>query len=51
MVVDDTYLDRVERALTKSSKKISKAVDEGDYEKLAKELEDADARVSKAVDS
>jgi uncharacterized membrane protein len=51
VVVDDTYLDRVDKALTKSSKKISKAVDSGDYEKLTKELEDADKRVSDAVDS
>ena len=34
VLVDDTYLDRVDRALTKSSKKISKAVDSGDVDKL-----------------
>ena len=51
VVADDTYLDRVDRALAKSSKKINKAVDSGDYEKLAKELEDADRRVSDAIDS
>ena len=51
VVADDMYADRIDRALTKSSKKINKAVDSGDYEKLEKELEDADKRVSKAVDS
>ena len=50
VVADDTYADRIDRALTKSSKKINKAVDSGDYEKLEKELEDAEKRVSKAVD-
>ena len=51
VVVDDTYLDRVDRALAKSSKKINKAVDSGDYEKLTKELDEAEKRVSGAVDS
>ena len=51
VVVDDTYLDRVDTALAKSSRKISKAVDSGDVEKLQQELEDADKRVTKAVDS
>ena len=51
VVVDDTYLDRVENALTKSSKKITKAVDSGDAEKLQKALADADADVSSAVRS
>ncbi len=51
VLADDTYADRIDRALAKSSKKINKAVDSGDAEKLQKELEDADKRVSKAVDS
>ncbi len=51
VVADDTYLDRVDKALAKSNKKISRAVDSGDYEKLTKELEDADKRVSDAIDS
>lgn len=51
VLVDDMYLDRVDRALTKSSKKINKAVDSGDVDKLEKALDDADKRVSKAVDS
>lgn len=51
VVADDTYLDRIDDALAKSRKKINKAVDSGDYEKLTKELEDAEKRVADAVDS
>lgn len=51
VVADDTYLDRIDRALAKSVKKVSKAVDKGDYEKLEKELEAADKRITDAVDS
>ena len=51
VVVDDTYLDRVDKALTKSTKKINKAVDSGDYEQLTKALQDADKNVSGAIDS
>ncbi len=51
VVVDDMYVDRVDRALAKSTKKINKAVDSGDYEQLSKALQDADKTVSAAVDS
>jgi len=51
VVVDDTYLDRVDRALAKSGKKVSKAIDSGDYDKIRKALEDADDNVSDAVNS
>ncbi len=51
VVVDDIYLDRVEGALSKSTKKISKAVDKGDYDQLTKALADADDNVSKAINS
>ena len=51
VVADDTYADRIDHALAKSIKKINKAVDKGDYDKLEQELEDADKRVSDAVDS
>jgi len=51
VLVDDTYLDRVEHALTKATKKVNKAVDKGDYDELTKALEDADTSVSKAIDS
>jgi uncharacterized membrane protein len=51
VLADDMYLDRIDKALDKSSKKISKAVDSGDVDKLTKALDDADKSVSKAVDS
>ena len=51
VVVDDTYADRVEKALAKSTKKINKAVDSGDYEKLTKALQDADKNFGVAIDS
>lgn len=51
VVADDTYADRIDRALVKSVKKVNKAVEKGDYEKLEKELEDADKRITDAVDS
>ena len=51
VVADDLYLDGIEKALEKSVKKVSKAIDSGDYEKLSKELEAADERVAKAVDA
>lgn len=50
VVADDVYLDHIETALEKSIKKVSKAIDSGDYEKLEKELEAADDRVTKAVE-
>ena len=51
VLAEDTYLDRIDAALEKSSKKISKAVDSGDYEKLTEELEAADKRITGAVES
>ncbi|MGA7687937.1 MAG: DUF1269 domain-containing protein [Jiangellales bacterium] len=49
VVVDDVYLDRVEASLTTASKRISKAIDSGDYEQLEKALAKSDDQVSKAV--
>jgi uncharacterized membrane protein len=51
VVVDDVYLDRVEAALTKAVKRINKAVDSGDYDKLSKALAESEDEVSKAVES
>jgi uncharacterized membrane protein len=50
VVVDDVYLDRVEAALTKAVKRISKAVDSGDYDKLEKALAKSEDQVSKAAE-
>ena len=35
-VVDDLYLDRVDKAVNKAAKKISKAIDKGDYDAVVK---------------
>jgi uncharacterized membrane protein len=51
VVADDTYADRIDRALAKSTKKINKAIDEGDYEQLLEELDAAEKRVSDAANS
>ena len=51
IVIDDVYLDRVEAALTKSAKKISKAIDKDDYEKLAKAVREGQQRIDDAIES
>lgn len=51
VIVENRYLDRVESALAKSSKRISRAIDKGDYEKLRKAVIKADEDVADAVDS
>ncbi len=51
VVVEDTYLDRVEAALGKSAKKISKAIDKDDYDKLRKAVQQGEKRVGDAIDS
>ena len=50
VIVDDVYLDRVEAALAKADKRISKAIDSGDYDKLEKALATSEEQVSKAVE-
>lgn len=47
-VVDDQWADRVENALVKSDKRISKAIDSGDYEELQKAIAKSEADVEKA---
>ena len=51
VVVDDMYADRVDRALDKATKRVSKAIDSGDYEKLSKALSEGDEGVEKALNS
>lgn len=51
VIVDDRYLDRVEKALTKANKRINKAIDSGDYEKLEKALATSAGQVDEALDS
>ncbi len=51
VVMDDKYADKVEAALVKANKKVSKAVDSGDVDKLNKALTDAGYDVSNAINS
>jgi uncharacterized membrane protein len=51
VVLDNRYLDRVERSLTKADKRVSKAIDSGDYDKLQKALEKSGGEITDAVDS
>lgn len=51
VVVDNLYLDRIERSLVRADKRISKAVDSGDYDKLRKALEKSETEVQGAVES
>ena len=51
VIVDDRYLDRVEKALTNATKRIDKAIDSGDYDKLQKALAKSTDQVDDALDS
>ena len=51
VVVDNKYLDRVQAALTKSVKQISKAIDADDYDKLQKAISKSDDEITDAVES
>lgn len=50
-VVDDLYLDRVDKAVGKSTKKVSKAVDKGDYDAVVKAVNEGDEKVIEAAES
>ena len=50
-VVDDLYLDRVEAAVGKAAKKVSKAVDSGDYDAVVKAVNEGDEKVIEAAES
>jgi hypothetical protein len=50
-VVDDTYADKVEAALVKSDKRINKAIDSGDYQKLQEAIAKSGDQVSDALTS
>jgi len=51
VVLDDQYLDRVDAALANSEKKVDKAIDSGDYDKIQKAISEASDDVTDAVDS
>ncbi|MEV8212965.1 DUF1269 domain-containing protein [Leifsonia sp. NPDC077715] len=47
-VVDDQWADRVENALVKAQKRISKAIDSGDYDELQKAIQKSEEDLDKA---
>lgn len=50
-VIDDLYLDRVDKAVDKAIKKTNKAIDKGDYDAVVKAVNDGDEKVIDAVES
>ena len=50
-MVDDLYLDRVDAAIEKATKKISKAIDKGDYDAIVKAVNEGDEKIVEAVES
>ncbi len=50
-VIDDLYLDRVDRAVAKASKKVTKAVDKGDYDAVVKAVNEGDEKIIEAAES
>ena len=50
-VVDDMYADRVDKAVTKATKRVSKAIDSGDYEKIQKAIDEGTDKIADAVES
>lgn len=51
VVMDNKYLDRVQKSLDNASKNVSKAIDSDDYDKLKKAVSDSATDVGDAVDS
>jgi uncharacterized membrane protein len=50
-VVDDLYLDRVDNAIEKATKKVSKAIDKGDYDAVVKAVNEGDEKIAEAIES
>ncbi len=48
-VVDDLYLDRVDKAITKASKKVTKAIDKGDYDAVVKAVNEGNDKIIEAA--
>jgi uncharacterized membrane protein len=50
-VVDDLYLDRVDKAIAKANKKIDKAIDKGDYDAIVEAINDGGDKIVDAIES
>ena len=50
-LVDDLYLDRVDEAIGKATRKVSKAIDSGDYDAVVKAVNEGDQKIIEAASS
>jgi uncharacterized membrane protein len=50
-VVDDVYLDRLTSTITRADKRISKAIDSGDYDKVRSAVQKSSDQVTDAIES
>jgi len=50
-VVDDVYLDRLASTITRADKRISKAIDSGDYDKVRSAVQKSSDQVTDAIES
>ncbi len=50
-VIDDLYLDRVDKAIAKAGKKVSKAIEKGDYDAVVKAVNEGDEKIIEAAES
>ena len=49
--MDDLYLDRVDAAVEQATKKISNAIDKGDYDAVVKAVNEGDEKIIEAIES
>ena len=50
-VVDDLYMDRVDKAVTKATRKVTKAIDNGDHDAVVKAVNEGNDKVIEAAAS
>jgi uncharacterized membrane protein len=48
-VVDDRYLDRIDKTVAKATKKVTKAIDKGDYDAVVKAVNEGDDKIIEAA--
>jgi uncharacterized membrane protein len=49
VVLDDVYLDRVDAAIKHAERRLSKAIDKGDYRAVAKAVDEGDSKIVDAL--
>jgi uncharacterized membrane protein len=50
-VVDDLYLDRIDKAVAQATKKVNTAIDKGDYDAIVKAVNEGDEKIINAIES